>query len=165
MATFVVLLIIAAIVGGVLWNHRNKSVAAEGVEFRLPHAPQEVAAAIAALYCRGVKAGLRSVVSRISVTPMGPTGFNFGTKIGDKGQIEVHPGLGSGSIVRASTSALYIGSHPSSHFGTGIWALSSAISNALCRLLGIAPYAAKMKRFQSGLENRVTRQITKQAAA
>lgn len=164
MTTLVVILVIAALVGGVIWNHRNKSTAAEGVEFHLPEPPQEVAAAITALYCRGAKAGLRSVVSRISVTPIGPTGFNFGTKIGDQGQIEVHPGSGSGSVVRASTSTLYIGSHPSGHFKTGLMAISAAITNALFRMLGIAPYAAKMKRFQSGLEQRVARQIGRQTA-
>lgn len=159
MTTLVVLLVIAALVGGVILNHRNKSAAAEGVEFHLPEPPHEVAAAITALYCRGAKAGLRKVVSRVSVTPMGPTGFNFGTKIGDEGQIEVHPGSGNGSVVRASTSLLYVGSHPSSHFRTGLMAVSAAITNALFRMLGIAPYAAKMKRFQSGLETRVARQL------
>lgn len=165
MTAFVVLLIIAAFVGGVFWNHRNKTAAGQGVEFHLPEPPQEVTAAITALYCRGAKAGLRSVVSRITVMPVGQGGFTFGTKIGDQGQIEVHPGNGSGSVVRASTSSLYIGSHPMSHYRTGFLAIGAAITNALYRALGVAPYAAKMKRFQNGLEGRVARQVGRQVGS
>jgi hypothetical protein len=165
MTIFVILLIIAAMVGGVVLNHRNKSTAAQGVEFHLPEPPQEVATAIAALYCQGAKAGLRSVVSRISVTRVGQTGFNFSTKIGDEGQIEVHPGSGSGSVVRASTSSLYVGSHPMSHYRNGSLAIGAAITNALYRMLGIAPYAAKMKRFQNGLEGKVARQVGRQVGS
>lgn len=164
MATLVVLLLIAAIVGGVFWNHRNKASAAEGIEFHLPEPPHEVAAAITALYCRGAKAGLRSAFSRIFVTQLAPTGFTFATKIGDEGQIEVHPGPDAGSVVRASTSTLYIGSHPKGHFKTGFLAIGAVIANAVCRMLGLAPYAAKMKRFQKGLEQRVARQIGRQNA-
>jgi hypothetical protein len=162
MGTLVVLLIIAALVGGVVWNHRNKATALGGIEFHLPEPPPAVAAAISALYCQGAKAKVRGAFSRISVRPMGAGGFTFGTKMGDRGQIEVHPGTGGGSVVRASASELYIGSGRRQGNGDGMFALATAITHMLFVMLRIAPFAANMKRFQHGLEGRLSRQAGRQ---
>jgi hypothetical protein len=165
MGTLVVLLIIAALVGGVVWNHRNKAAALSGVEFHLPDPPQAVAAAIAALHCQGAKAMVRGAFSRVSVRPAGPGGFVFGTKWGDEGQIEVHPGADGSSVVRASASSLYIGSNRRQGDGSGMFALATAISHMLCVTMRIAPYAANMKRFQRGLEDRISRQVGRQLSS
>ncbi|MCT2588275.1 hypothetical protein [Actinophytocola gossypii] len=161
MEAVIVLLVVAAVVGGVIWNHRNKSAAFEGVEFRISEPPAAVAAAVAALYCRGAKAVVKSAFSRISVTPVGAGGFTFGTKRGDEGQIEIHPN-GSGSIVRASTSELYIGSTHNPREASGIKALSYAITHLIFLMLRLAPYAANMKRFQRGLEHKLQKQVSRQ---
>jgi hypothetical protein len=162
MGTFVFILVLAAIVGAVVWNHRNKSAAADGVEFAVPEPPQAVAAAIASLYCQGARAVVKKAFSRISVTQVSAGGFVFGTKLGDEGQIEVHPGQGGGSIVRASTSTLYIGSSYRPRFGTTLMIIAAAITNMLFLMLRLAPFAARMKRFQCGLEHRIARQVGRQ---
>jgi len=160
MGTVIALLVVAALVGGVIWNHRNKSAAFEGVEFQLSEPPSAVAAAITALYCSGARAVVKRVFSRVTVIPVGAGGFTFGTKLGDQGQIEVHPS-GSGSRVRVQTSELYIGSgHHRTE--TGIKALSYAIVHLMFLMLRVAPYAANMKRFQRGLEHKLVKQTSRQ---
>lgn len=161
MGALVVILLIAALVGGVVWNHRNKAAALEGVEFHLPDPPQAVTAAITALYCQGVRAVAKSAFSRVSVTPVGPGGFNFSTKKGDQGQIEVHP-HGAGSIVRARTSLLYLGGTRDPASSSGMMALGAAITHLACVALRVSPYAANMKRFQGGLEHRIVKQAGRQ---
>jgi hypothetical protein len=164
MGTVIAILVVAALVGGVIWNHRNKSAAFAGVEFHLAEPPAAVAAAITALYCHSTKAVVKSMFSRISVTPVGPDGFNFGTKRGDEGQIEIHP-AGNGTVVRAGTSELYIGSSHNPGNASGIKALSYAITHLICVMLRIAPYAANMKRFQRGLEHRTAKQISRRISS
>jgi hypothetical protein len=161
MGTLVVLLLVAALVGGVAWNHRNKAAALEGVEFHLPDPPHAVTAAITALYCQGARAAVKNAFSRISVTSVGAGGFNFDTKKGDRGQIEVHP-HGAGSIVRARASSLYLGGTRDPASASGMMALSVAIVHMACVLLRVSPYAANMKRFQRGLEHRITKQAGRQ---
>jgi hypothetical protein len=163
MGTVIALLVIAALVGGVIWNHRNKAAAFEGVEFELPEPPAAVSATISALYCDGAKAVLKRALSRITVSPVGLGGFNFGTKLGDQGQIEVHPS-GSGSRVRVQTSELYIGSGHH-RMETGIKALSYAIVHLMCLMLRLAPYAANMKRFQRGLERKLVKKAARQISS
>jgi hypothetical protein len=165
MGTMVVLLIFAALVGGVVWNHRNKSAALSGVEFQLPEPPPAVAAAISALYCQGAKAKVRGALTKVSVSPMGAGGFVFGTKMGDHGEIEVHPGTAGGSVVRASTSSLHIGGGRRPSDGEGMFAAATAISHLICVVLRIGPYAANMKRFQRGLEGRISRQVGRQLSS
>lgn len=164
MGMVIAILIVAALVGGVFWNHRNKAAAFDGVEFHLAEPPETVAAAITALYGPSTKAAVKSLFSRVSVTPVGAGGFNFGTKRGDKGQIEIHP-AGGGSVVRASTSELCIGSSHNPRTASGIKALSYAITHLICVMLRIAPYAVNMKRFQRGLEHKTAKQISRRISS
>ncbi len=165
MATLVVLLIIATLAGGVVWNHRNKSAAFGGVEFQVPAPPPAVSAAISALYCQGAKAKMRGALSRVTVSSMGAGGFVFGTKVGDRGEIEVHPGTGGGSVVRAAASSLHVGSGRRPSDGEGMWAFATAISHLIFVALRIAPFAANMKRFERGLEGRIARQVGRQLSS
>lgn len=165
MGTLVVLLIIAALVGCVVWNHRNKSAAFGGVEFQLPEPPPTVAAAISALYCQGAKAKMRGAFTRVTVSPMGAGGFVFGTKMGDRGEIEIHPGAGGSSVVRAAASSLHIGSGRRPSDGEGMWAFATAISHLIFVVLRVAPFAASMKRFERGLEGRIARQVGRQLSS
>lgn len=164
MGVFIFILIIAALVGGIIWNHKNRAAALAGLEFSMPEEPPVVAAAIGSLYCRGAKAQMQRMFSRISVQERGSTGFVFDMKFGDKGEIEVHP-ENSGSKVRVSASSLYIGGKPIKYLGTGYWAFGRVVSNAMLRAVGYAPNAARMKRFQLNLEQAIARQIGRQVGA
>src|SRR5688572_8995639 len=111
MSTLVVLLAIAAVIGAVVWNHRNQGVAMGGYEFDVPSPPREVVGAISAAYCGGARAALKGFISRVGVAPNGGSTFRTSTKIGDAGLIEVHP-TDQGSRVHAHTTELAIGTHP-----------------------------------------------------
>ena len=162
METFIVILVAAAIIGAVVWNKRNAAAAMDGVEFHVPASPNEVAAAIYGTCNVGAGAKLRSLVSGIRLSGAG-NGFVFESKIGDVGRIELSPD-GGGTTVQAATEELYVGSHPSTHSrGRGYWAFASAMTHRIYRMLGITPGAAKMKRFQLGLEGRIATQLRKAA--
>ena len=155
MGTFIFLLIIAALVGGVFWNHRSAASAREGVSFVVPHPPAAVAAAIDRGHNKGAVAAIRSGFGGVSVTSLGPTSFGTSTKIGDSGEISVRQDP-TGSLVSVRALDLYIGSHPMTHNMR-----FSAVTHGLARTLGIAPSAAKIKRWQRGLEGRVSKSLAK----
>src|SRR5438067_1494299 len=114
-------------------------------------------AVIDAAYGRRGQATVRAFFSRVTVVPIGPCAFRVESTIGDTGEVTVRPGLNC-SVVEASTTELYVGTHPKAHFSRGSLGLGSAITHGLYKLFGIAPYAAKMKRFQQGIERRIARQ-------
>lgn len=161
MEYFIVILVVAALAGSVVWHHRTKARAIEGIEFSADTPPDGAVRAISNAYCQGTKAFLRGTLTRMTVRQTESFTFHFSTRLGDVGQIEVLPGPQNTSIVRAATTELYIGSHPSLHFRRGILSLSAYLTNGIYKMLGIAPYAVKMKRFQSGLERQVSRQLEK----
>ena len=163
MGTFIFILIVAALIGGVIWNHRNASAAMTAVEFLVETTPEQTRAAIARSHCNGPKAALRKFVTRVKVTPAGPGSFEFGTKIGDVGSIEVRAEAG-GSVVTAVTDELYVGAHPSLRAKDGFLAIGFALTHGIYKLLDITPYAIKMKRFQNGLEGRVRRELAASGA-
>jgi len=160
----VLILIVAALVGGVVWHHHTKSVAAAGVEFSVPEPPDRVVRAISDAYCQGTKAILKSALSRITVKQSGPASFHFSSRLGDTGQVDIVAASGNAAIVRARTTEFFIGTPPAARFRKGILGLSSWITHGIYTMLGIAPHAVKMKRFQRGLERRVQRQLARASA-
>ena len=161
METFIGILVVAALVGAVVWNKRNAAAAMTGVEFHVPASPDEVAGAIYGAFNVGSGAKLRSLVSGVRLSGGGGNTFRFESKIGDVGRIELSPD-GGGTTVQAVTDELYVGSHPTTHSrGRGYWAFGSAMTHAIFKMLGITPNAAKMKRFQLGLEGKIATQLRK----
>lgn len=159
MGSLIGVLVIAALIGAVVWNHSNKAKAMEGVEFETPEPPAIVIDAISALHIGGAKAAVKSFLSGVKVVPSASQAFRFDTKIGDRGEISVLP-QGRGSLVRAYTTELYIGTHPRTHSRSGgYWGFASVMAHRINLLLGIAPSAAKLKRFQGGLEIRIARHL------
>lgn len=159
MESFIGVLFIALVVGGVLWNRRNGETAMAGVEFRVTAQPRDVATAIATSYCSGARAKVQSIVSRIKVYPNGTTSFRVETGIGDKGIITVNPSTDGGSIVSAHVTELYIGSHPMTHWRGYFYGFVAAMAHRISKMLGLAPYAGHLKRFQAGIERRIAKQL------
>ena len=160
MEALIAILVVAAIIGAIVWNKRNAAAAMAGVEFHVPASPTDVSAAINSAFNVGAGAKLRSLVGGIRLRGGGSL-FRFESKVGDVGRIELTPN-GNGTNVRAVTDELYVGSHPSTHSrGRGYWALASALTQAIYRAIGVTPGAAKMKRFQWGLESKVAAQLRK----
>ena len=161
MGAFIGIVVVAALIGAVVWNHRNANEAMQGIEFLTPEPPEVVVATIRAAYCVGAKAKIKSAVWRVTVTATGRGSFRFETKIGDIGQISVQAD-GAGSVVEAHTDELYVGSHPSAHFKKGWLNLGARLTHTTYKVLGIAPYAAKMRKFQLGIERRVAKELGRQ---
>lgn len=158
MGSLILVLGVVAVIGGVIWNHKTSEAAMGGVEFTTPEPPDVVCGAIFTMYCGGAKAKVKSALSGIKVTGAGPNAFRFVTKLGDEGEVSVNS-QGAGSVVEAHTNELYVGTHPKTHAKSGWFGLAAAIVHRIYKLLGIAPYAAKMKRFQHALEGRIARQL------
>jgi hypothetical protein len=164
MGTVVVILIVAAVVGAVVWNKRNAGAAMAGVEFSVPATPAEVSAAIYSAFNVGAGAKLKNAFSGVRVGGSG-NAYRFESKIGDVGQIKL-VSSGNATKVSAATDELYVGSHPKGHSrSNGIWGFATAMTHGIYKILGITPGAAKMKRFQLGLEDKITKQLRKSAAA
>ena len=164
MGTVVVVLIVAAIVGAVVWNKRNAGAAMAGVEFSVPATQAEVSAAIHSAFSVGAGAKLKNAFSGVRVGGSGNS-YRFESKIGDVGQIKL-VSSGNATKVSAATDELYVGSHPKGHSrSNGIWGFATAMAHGIYRILGITPGAAKMKRFQLGLEDKISKQLRKSAAA
>lgn len=162
MGAFIGILVVGAIVGGVVWNRRNAAAAMAGVQFVVPASPAEVTSAIHAAYNLGASGAFKSMTRGMRVASAG-SGFAFESKIGDSGIIQIRPD-GAGTTVRAATEQLFVGSHPKTHSrGSGLWALSSALTHGIYRLIGVTPGAAKMKKFQESLERTIAKQMQKAA--
>ncbi len=161
MEIFVMILIIAALVGGVWWNRQNASKAMQGVSFVLPYPPSAVAAAIGRAHNQGAMAALRGTFGGMSVSALGPSGFATNSKIGDSGEIAISRDA-AGCLVTARALNLYVGIPPQqlNHNG-GIWGMSVNITHAVYRMLGVTPGSAKVKRWQNGLEGRLNKAIAK----
>jgi hypothetical protein len=161
--TLVIVLVVALVAGGTFWNKRTAALAMAGVEFEVPAPASAVSAAITAAYCDGAKAVLRSVVSRMTVTPAGARSFQTRSSLGDAGTIQLseHAGV---TTVRAFTTELYVGSHPAGHFRSGAFAIGAQIVHGLCKVLGITLNAARMRRFQAGIERKVAAGLRKAMA-
>lgn len=158
MAVLILILIVAALGGGVWWNHRNAGAAIQGVTFVVPHPPSTVADAIHRAHNQGAMAGLRGLMGGMSVQALGPSAFATGSKLGDQGEISVSRDP-AGSLVSARALSLYVGSDPRSHrmrFG--------GVVDDIFTMLGIRPGAAKVKRWQQGLEGRVVKAIARVGA-
>lgn len=136
MEVVVGLLVVAALVGGVVLNHKSSNAAMAGVEFSLSASPVAVAAAVNAAYCGGAKAKAKAFIGGVTVRPLATSAFLFDTKIGDTGRIEVRPAHGSGSSVRACATDLYVGSHPKGHFRSGLMGFSARIVHGIYNCLG-----------------------------
>lgn len=159
MGALIVLLAIAAVIGAVVWNHKNQSEAMAGHEFEVASPANVVVAAITAAYCGGTRAALKGFITRVSVTPNGASTFRTSTKIGDAGLIEVRP-TQNGSHVHAHTTELHVGGHPMTYSNRStLWGLSSRLAHVIYRILGISVNAARMKRLQRSVENQVNRQL------
>ena len=160
MDTLIVIMVIGVVVGAIVWNKRNANVAATGVEFHVPAELSAVSAAIHTTYNVGTFAKLTGFAAGIRVTG-GDGSFRFESRIGDTGHIELTPSR-DGTRVRAATDSLYVGAHPRTiSQRSSFWALASRLGHASYVLLGIAPNAAKMKRFQRSIERKVTRKLAR----
>jgi hypothetical protein len=159
MAVLIVVLVIAACVAGVIRNRRNAEAALAGVSFTVSAPPRQVFLAISEAFCGGAKAGLRSMVTGVSVAPAGDTSFAYKTKHGDVGTIAVGAN-GSGSSVTASASELFVGN--TEVFKTQrskLHASGVGLTHGILLLLHVTPNAAKMKRFASGLEPKLAKRL------
>ena len=146
-----------AIVGGVVWNRQSTSMAFTGVEFDVPARPEQVKAAIEALYVIGAKGRGRAALTPVKVLPS-QGGFELASKIGDEGQLSLSPSASGGTVVSASATRLFIG-NPSYKGGRGWWALGQAMSHSFARMLGIRPTARRWKGFLHGLEPKIQKQL------
>lgn len=158
MEIFWLLLIVAAVFGGLMWNKRNTAAAIQGVRFTLPHPPQIVSSAVRDAHCGGAWAATRSAISGVRVSPSGPDSFHVESRFGDVATIEVQPAA-QGSLIRARAAELYVGSPPKTQFRRGIMGLSAAIMHGIFVMLGVRPGAARLARFQRGIEGRTVRQL------
>jgi hypothetical protein len=159
----IIVLVVALIAGCTLWNKRNAALAMEGVEFHVDAPPGVVADAIRSAYCSGAKAMVKSLLSRMTVTPMGADSFHTQSSIGDVGAIEVlgHDGT---TTVRAHTTELYVGTPPATQFRSGYFGVAARILHGVYKMLGITPNAAKMRRFHAGVERKVNAALRKAVA-
>lgn len=156
---------VAAVVGAVMWNHKNQAHARAGHRFEVPAPPDAVTLAIGNAYCSGGRAAVKGLVTRVRVTPSGPSDFRVSTKIGDGGRIEVRPSR-SGSVVHAYATELHIGGHPMTvSQRSSLWGLASRLGDLLYTVLGISVNAARMKHFQRRVENQVGRQLRRASAS
>ena len=163
MEFLIVVVVVAVIAGGTYWNHQTAAAAMAGVEFHVDAPPSVVHDAVTASYCGGAKAMLKSLVSRMTVTPSGAHAFLTRSSIGDAGTIEIFA-QGGGSAIRARATELYVGTPPSSHFRSGFMGVSARIMHGVYKMLGIAPNAGKMKRFHAGVERKVAAAMRKAVA-
>jgi hypothetical protein len=151
-------LVVAVTVGAVYWNHRNAAIARAGVEFHLPAAVTAVASAIHAAHNVGAGGKLKSFAQGIRVTGGGGS-FRFESRIGDVGRISLASD-GNGTRVRAATESLHVGHHPKAVSQRATWyGVGSRLTDVTYTILGVTPNAAKMKRFQNGLEAKVAKQL------
>jgi hypothetical protein len=162
MEIVVLLLIVAVFVGAAWWNKRNSALAREGVEFAVDAVPAVVARSVHDVYCGGVKAATKSLLSGVTVTDAGNGTFRVLSRLGDQAVIEVIPNA-TGSTVRARTTQLYVGTPPALHGKGGLYGLSSVIMHRIYVAIGISPYAARMKRLQQGVEDRVHKGLRRMA--
>jgi hypothetical protein len=160
MGTLIAILVVAAVIGAVVWNKHTASAAMEGVDFHVAAPPAAVAAAIDNAHNAGAAAKLKGFALGIRVTGGGST-FRYESKIGDVGRIDLAP-QGDGTRVRAATEVLYVGAHPRTiSQQSSLSGVSSRLSHMIYTVIGITPNAGKMKRFQLGLERKITRRLVK----
>jgi hypothetical protein len=165
MAVLVIILLIAACVAGTIYNHRNAAAALLGVEFDVDAPPRLVVAAITETFCGGAKAGLRSIVTGVSVAPKDNARFTYKTKHGDVGTISV-VAHGSGSRVTASASELFVGNTQALKEHRSPWfAAGAGLTHGICLLLRVSPNAAKMKRFAHGLQPKLAKRLGTSASS
>lgn len=161
MEALILIVLIAAAIGIVMWNHSEARAAMRGTEFRVDASPPNVVRAIEESYCSGMKASAKSVLSRVQVRQVDPTAFRTETKIGDVGRIAVEPDGGGGSRVVADVQELYIGTHPTTHWRGYFYGFVAAMAHRLYVALDMAPNASRMKRFQQGIERKVVKRLRK----
>jgi hypothetical protein len=155
MGVFILIVIVAGIAGGVYWNHRNAARAFGGVSFVVAYPPSAVADAVQRAHNEGGVAAIRSFIGGVKIQPLGPTSFATGTSMGDSGEISISRDP-AGSLVTARALDLYVGSHPKTHH-----LRFSAFTHGLYTLLGIRPNAAKVRRWQEGLERRINKSLAR----
>lgn len=165
MGTLVVILIVAALAAGVWWNHRNAAAAREGVGFAVPFPPSAVAAAIDLAHNKGALAAVRGMLGGMSVEALGPTGFATSNRNGDTGEISITKDP-AGCVVHARALNLSVGI-PQRQLNkprTGLYAAGTAMAHGIYTVLGITPGAAGVKRWQNGLQNRITKALARAGA-
>lgn len=162
MTTFLLLVIIAGLILGVWWNHRSAGIVLAGRSFILPYPPSVVADALDRIHHKGTKAAFQNMLSGLDVTAIGPSSFAIRSNTGDTGEISLSRDP-AGTLVQVRALSLWHGM-PQKQLDSangGIWGLSVAISHGLVRLLGVAPGAARLKRWQAGLEGRLGAALAK----
>jgi hypothetical protein len=159
MEILIVILVVATLAGAVAWNRRTSAKAMDGVEFTVDAPPAAVLRALSAGYCSGAMAAAKSTLSGITVTAAGGSTFRVDSRLGDVAGIHVVSTGPTRSAVRVRTDQLYVGSHPAGHFRGGLSGTGARITHALFTMLGISPGAARMVRFQRGVERRLIKHI------
>lgn len=151
--------LVGIIVVGVAWNIFQASKANSGVAFEVPRPPPDVHSAIGnAFLASGAKSRAKSMIRGVEV--LGGTGsrYTYGTKYGDSGTIEIAPS-GSGTRITARTNDLFVGWKRSFNPTSGFYQLVVALTHMCLRMVYYRPNAPKMRRFQSALERRITKEL------
>lgn len=158
---FFFVLFVAAFVIVAVVHRRAAAGALGGVSFVAPHAPALVAAALDKTH-RGAAAALLGAVSGVSVRAVGSGSFSYQSKFGDEGHLVITKDP-AGALVQARTTSLHVGAGQKLlNTGTrGLWGLSVEMTHVLFRLVGVAPGATHMNRWQNALQLRITRDIAK----
>lgn len=157
--TVIVVLVIAACTGGVIWNHQNVSSVTVGASSVVPYPPAAVASAITRTYTQGPAAAVRCFDGGVPAPPLGPQSFATNTNIGDQGEVSIARDR-AGTLVTARTLRMCDGSHPNSHrmFCVGI-------VNGIHTIPGLRPSAAPLKRWrQNGLQGRIDKALARTAS-
>jgi hypothetical protein len=156
----IVIFVAGTPVGAVIWNRLNSMHASRGVEFGVPAAPEIVIHTLENLYRpRGAVATTRRTLSGVRVSVAGADALRVDSRRGDVALIEVRPDGMAGSVVRARTTELHVGTPPTTRLRGGLAARASASVDGVYQALGISPNAARMKRFQRGIQDRLTREL------
>lgn len=158
MEIFVLMVVVLALLGAIVWNKRNAALAEEGVQFRVAAPPEAVSRAVQNGHSGSVRAAAQRLLSGVTVTDVGGGSFRTDSRFGDHGVIEIRPDA-SGSTVHARTVELYRGSPPSLLGRGGLFGLGALIVHRVYVLIGICPSAARMKRMQQGIEGRVLKEL------
>lgn len=157
-------IVIAVLVVGTVWNRKNAAAAMAGVEFRVDASPERVVRIFSSAFCDSKKAKLTAAVGAVRVEPAGKATFKTTTRIGDEGQVTVVSDGNDGAVVRSFAEELYVGTHPSGHFRRGFANFGAQMAHGIYKVLGIAPNAGKMKRFNAALERRVLKEVARVGA-
>jgi len=148
------ILIVGAAVGGVMVNRKTSEQAMKGVLIKATVPPAQIGPALTEIYCGGARATFRSLATGLRVSQVSPATFRYEGKHGDRGVIEIKSD-GNGSLIVARAESLFVGNTAGRNARSAYYAVAAAMVNRMFILCGIAPNAAKVRRFQRGIEGKL----------